>query len=853
MSELPTGTLTFVFTDVEGSTSMVQRLGEGFVSVLESHQQLMRRAFRSGIEVNSEGDGFFYVFRSAGDAVRAACSAQRDLAAFDWPEGGTVLVRIGAHTGEAVLGGDDYAGLDVNRAARIAAAGHGGQILLSAATRILAMSALDEDATLVDLGDHRLRGLAEPEHIYQVVVRGLPSDFPPIATQDTVPNNLPAQPTAFVGRERESREVREHLRRHRLVTLTGPSGSGKTRLAIHVASRAHTEYPDGVFYVPLESLRGAELVAAAIAEHLGIADDDAGSPITAVIDRFRSKSLLLLVDNFEHVLAASEDIATLLAGIPGLDVLATSQRPLRVRAEFAYAVPPMAATEAVELFADLASPDVSLASEDQRLVVEEIVDLLEGVPLALELTAPRVKLFGLTGLRDRLLARLEVPAADLADLPERHRSLDNAISWSYDLLDAADQELLRRLAVFDGGFTLDAAEAIAPTPNATAAGVAELLDRSLLRNRVNRGEVRFSMLESVRLFALGALVDAGDDDDAVSRHAEYFVSLAEAACPKLETDDQRVWLDRLTDEHDNLRAVLRLSRDTEEPDLGLRTAGSIWRFYHRRGHLPEGRRWLELLLSMPGSSPEARVVGMEGLAGISYWQADYAAARELYRALLPLYQELGDDVRVADTLLAIATSSLWLGDVATGRDLAAQARAAYAEAGSRHGPARVTAALAWSVLRSGGPLEESLELWTRAREELAAIGDEGDVRQTTAAVATILHRLGRTREAIDEIRNCLAANIDAGDASGTVMALDFLAAASAATHPEAAVHLAAAVDALQTQAGGGLSAESLDWEPVREQVAATMDVAAIDAAWNAGAGYSLEEAMALGRKIAGLD
>lgn len=849
MAELPTGTVTFVFTDIEGSTSMLQRLGDDFLGVLEEHHRLIRDAFGEGTEIRSEGDAFFYVFPSAPAAIRAACSAQRHIAAFDWPEGGSVLVRIGMHTGEGVLGGDDYVGIDVHRAARIVAAGHGGQILISEATRLLSATVFNEDVVLTDLGEHRLKDLHQPEHIFQVVVGGLPNDFPPIASLDVAPNNLPSQPTSFVGRARESDEVRSLLGQHRLVTLTGASGTGKTRLAIHVATAAQSEFPDGVYFVPLDSLASAELVATAIADGLGIVDESNGSTLEAVIETARTKTMLVLLDNFEHVLPASADVSALLVDAPALTVLATSQRPLRIRGEHPYQVPPMSIDEATALFVDLT--DAGGISDDQRPVVEAIVELLDRVPLAIELTAPRMNLFGLAGLRDRLTERLEVPEAGLGDAPERHRSLTNAISWSYDLLDPEHRSLLRQLSIFEGGFTLDAAEAVADTSTGTTEGVAELLDRSLIRNRVQRGEVRFSMLESVRRFALDELSDAGEDAAAAERHAHYFVSLTETAAPELEGAGQQVWVDRFADELDNVRAVLRLSRDTGDPDLGLRTAGSIWRFYHRRGHLVEGREWLELLLEMEDASPAARAIGLEGLAGIEYWQADYSGARDHYEELLALYEALGQQTKVADTLFALATTTQWLDDLAGGRAYAEQAQVAYEAAGAPHGAARVAAGLAWNAWRSGGDLEGALELWTEARALSVAIGDESEVRQHNAAISAILLQLGRTGEAIEVAAECLDAMVEAADAPGTIMAIDFLSAAVAGEEPEAAVSLAAAAESLRSEAGGGISAESVDLEPVRSQVAGVLDPAAIDAAWDEGAELSFEEAAALGFEVVG--
>ena len=844
--DLPTGTVTFVFTDIEGSTAMLQRLGDAFVEVLEDHNEAMRSALATGTEVRSEGDAFFYAFSSAPDALRAAVDAQRRLDALTWPEGGTVRVRMGMHTGEGTAGGDDYVGLDVHRAARIAAAGHGGQILLSDAARVLASSAVTGDITTRDLGEHRFKDLDQPERVHQVVVRDLPADFPPIRSLDAAPNNLPVQPTAFVGRDHEVEEVSRLLQSARMVTLTGPGGTGKTRLAVHVASESLDRFSDGIYYVPLESVRGSELVLPTIATELGVADEG------AVPDRLGSGASLLVLDNFEHVIDAAPEIAALLGDAPGVTVLVTSQAPLRLRGEQIYPVPPLDAGEGVELFVDLvaATDPTFQLTDDNRDIVERIVARLEGMPLAIELTAPRVQLFGLAGLDDRLSERLEVPATGFADLPERHRTLAAAIAWSYELLGEGEQSLLRQLGVFDGGFTLDAAEAVAvPGPAIDVVeGVASLLDRSLLRQQVKRGGARFFMLESIRQFALDALNEAGEFDAAAQRHGEYFAELAETARPILGGAGQEVWLDRLADEYGNIRAVLRRSRDAGQPDPGLRTAGSIWQFYHRRGHLVEGREWLELLLQLPGASPLARAEGMDGLAAVTYWQADYEGAERLYTEVLDLFRGLGDQVREADTLFALSTTTGWRGDLEAGLAFAEEARTLYEEAGAAHGAARVTGTIAWTTWQSGH-LEEALELWAEARAMYIALGDFGEQRQADVAAAAGLHQLGRDGEAVALLGDTLEAMVEADDVSGTVVALDFLASVTVFTAPEPAVRLAGAAAQLRAEMGGGLSAEAANLEPVRSGAGAAMEAGAIDASWDAGAELSFEEAVELGRAV----
>jgi len=532
-------------------------------------------------------------------------------------------------------------------------------------------------------------------------------------------------------------------------------------------------------------------------------------------------------------------------------LLVTSQSPLRIRGERIYPVPPLASNEAVELFTELAAAaDPSFAVDDtNRGTIEEVVALLDGMPLALELTAPRIQLFGLEGLRDRLVDRLEIPSASIADLPERHRTLHDAITWSYDLLSDDDQAVLRQLSVFDGGFTLEAAEAVVTPLDAVVAGVASLLDRSLIRHHVQRGEARFSMLESIRMFAVGALEDSGQYDATAQRHGEYFAALAETAMPLLEGAAQQVWMDRLGDEHDNIRAVLRLSRDSDQPDLGLRTAGSIWRFFHRRGHLLEAHDWLDVLLGLPGSSMQARAVGVEGLAGITYWQADYAEAERLYSELVGIYRELGDEKKAADALLSLAGTTQWLGDSDRALQLATEARAAYQTVGDMEGAARVAGLIARNTWQAGH-LDEALELWAEARAAYAALGNDGEVRQTDAGIAAVLHQLGRTDEAVILLGEVVEAMVDADDVSGTIMAIDFLAAVAGATNAEPAVRLAGAADSLRAEAGGGLSAESVGLDPARSVASGTMDGTEIDTAWSQGQALTLEEAVVLARKVA---
>ncbi|MET1232036.1 MAG: adenylate/guanylate cyclase domain-containing protein, partial [Candidatus Limnocylindrales bacterium] len=515
----PTGTVTFLFTDIEGSTRLVERLGTtAYTDVLERHQQLMRAALAAtgGREIKTEGDSFFVVFRSAPSAVEAAVTAQRALAAEPWPDGVAVSVRMGMHTGEGVVAPDsDYVGLDVHRAARIAGAGHGGQVLVSGTTRALTETSLPAGVTLRDLGEHRLKDLSRSERIAQLAIAGLPDQFPPLRTLDATPNNLPILPTSFVGRVHEVAEARRLLTTTRLLTLTGPGGTGKTRLALQVAAESIEDFPDGVFFVPLEPVSEGVLVAPAIAACLGVREGET-TIAERVADYIRSRRILLVLDNFEQVMDAAALMGDLLKAGPDLRLLVTSRSPLHVYGEQEYPVPPlgipdpanlpqleaMAQYEAVALFiarAMAAKPDFAVTNENAPAVAA-ITARLDGLPLAIELAAARVKLLNPQAMLPRLESRLALLGGGARDLPARQQTLRGAIDWSYGLLDEAQRSLFARASVFSGGFDLEAAEAICGPAIGGGPfldvldGLGDLADQSLVRQLEEHDLVRFRIL-----------------------------------------------------------------------------------------------------------------------------------------------------------------------------------------------------------------------------------------------------------------------------------------------------------------------------------------------------------------------
>ncbi len=671
----PTGEVTFLFTDIEGSTKLVDRLGTAaWRPILARHRELVRASLAAdaGIEIATEGDSFFAVFREPADAVRAVAAAQRSLVAEPWPDGAAIRVRMGLHTGLGELDADGaYVGHDVHRAARVAAAASGGQVLLSEATVTVVEARLPDGVSLRALGAHRLKDL-RPERIAQLVVEGLPADFPPIRSLDARPNNLPLELTSFVGRERELEEVKGLLSTARLVTLTGPGGTGKTRLALQVAADVADEYPDGTWFVPLGTIADASLVVPAIARSVGVGDDPSRSPIDVLATELEPKRALLVIDNVEQVRAAAGDIGELLRRAGRIRILATSRAPLRISGEQEYPVPGLPAPPDIDRLGALererlpaalraGAPEALVAFESVRLFVARggsvkpgfavtaanagdvaaIVAHLGGVPLAIELAAARLRFLTPAAIHERLEGRLDLPGAGAADVPERQRSLRGAIVWSHELLDPPARRLFERLGVFMGGFDLARAEAVAGSASELGIdvldGLASLVDQSLVRSDEVGGESRFSMLEPIREYALERLEASGDLELVSERHARASLALAQELQPELNGDRQREALDRLELEHANLRAAIDWADAHADPDCALGIPIAIWRMWQRRGYLREARIRVGGLIGRPWfatAPPRLRAKTHEAMGGIVYWHGQVYGAHEDYEAAL---------------------------------------------------------------------------------------------------------------------------------------------------------------------------------------------------------------------------
>jgi predicted ATPase/class 3 adenylate cyclase len=699
---LPTGTVTFLFTDIEGSTRLVQALGDDWVPVLEAHNHLIEKAIteNNGVVVKTEGDSFFAVFSAAHDALQASVQAQRGLMDHPWPSEGVVRSRMGLHTGLGALGASDYVGLDVHRAARIADSAHGGQVVLSEPTAVLVERSLPEGVSLRDLGKHRLKDLSEPEAILQVVSPGLQSEFPLLRTLDAIPNNLPKLLTSFVGRDRELAEAVRLLGATRILTFTGPGGTGKTRLSLQLAAEVADGYPDGVFFVDLAPINDVEVIPSRILETLGIQVSTRKEPPAMRLNsQLADKGVLLILDNFEQLLDGAPLVAELLRASPRTKVLVTSRAPLRISGEQELPVPPLGITgvdpgadletlmqsEAIRLFTDRAMavrPDFRL-TVDNASAVAELVGRLDGLPLAIELVASRLRLLPVDQILSRLSARML--SSGSVDLPARQRTIDSAIAWSYELLAEPERKLFARFAVFSAGARLEEVEAVCgPTEELgeeVIDSLSTLVEQSLIRRVDAEGRLRFRMLHVIQEFALERLTESGEAAAIARRHLETYATYVESVAPELLGRDRRMWLDLLEQDQDNLRAALDWAVESGDADLAFRLSSAAWRLWQARGHLHEARRRLDEVLALEGGEPKNRAKALEALGGILWWQSDLEKALEVYRETVRMHRSLGDPKELANALYNVSLATVFVQDANASRDALDEAEALYRELG----------------------------------------------------------------------------------------------------------------------------------------------------------------------------
>jgi predicted ATPase/class 3 adenylate cyclase len=827
MSALPTGTVTFVFTDIEGSTKLAQETAHVYREVVEQHADLIRSATSrfGGEVVSTEGDSFFLVFRSPKQAISAAIEFQRGFRDHGFPHGRPLLVRTGIHTGEGVLGGQNYLGLDVNRAARICEAGHGGQVLVSQVTAALVERDLPAGTSLRALGSHRLKDLAVPEVIFQVVAEGLPSEFPSLRSADNRLSNLPVQLTTFVARP-EVGAVVSAISDSRLVTLTGAGGTGKTRLALEAASQVLSRFEDGVWFVRLAPISDPDLLTSTVAMTLGLqpSPDD---PDRRLVEYLRTRTLLLVLDNFEQILEAGQRVSTWLQGAPDLHLLVTSRGRLHISGETELAIPPLGLPAesdlrhpdslrqfpSIQLFeerAKAARPDFQLTGENAGKVAE-IVGSVDGLPLAIELAASRIRLLSVEALAERLSSRLGLLTGGARDLPERHRTLRSTIAWSYDLLENDQRQLFRRLGVFVGGFDLEQAETVcAPDLGVDLLeGLSNLADQSLLRAAGSLGASRFLMLSTIREFALDELAASGERQEIERRHAQAFLQLAERAAPEYTRRQSRTWLDRVEADHDNLRAALRWALDAREGEIAQRLTGALWRFWQMRGYLQEGRERAAAALAAPGGSSLSMMRAEEAAGGLAYWQADSEDAARHYERALELARETGDPYEIANAINNLSSMRAMTVTPEAALELIDEGLQLAEPLGDPVLLGRLRFAKGTNYFLREDPETEQPDLalseYARAADYLDGTDSTFDIGWTARMRGILTLGLGRYDEAETYLRAGLSQFVAAGDLSALPLHIsDFARLALIKGNDEEAIVLAGAVANLQSVSETGL-------------------------------------------------
>jgi predicted ATPase/class 3 adenylate cyclase len=767
VAELPTGTVTFLFTDIEGSTRLLHELGPAYADSFAEHRRMLRECFarHGGVEVDTQGDAFFVAFGRASDALTAARRAQDALAQ------GPIRVRMGVHTGEPAVTEEGYVGIDVHRAARIAAAGHGGQILVSQSTRDL----IGADG-LRDLGEHRLKDLAEPERIYQLG----DVEFPPLKSLNAT--NLPLSAEPLVGRKKELADVLRMIRidRARLVTVTGPGGVGKTRFALEVGAELVEDFRYGIWFVNVAAVRDPGLVLPTIAGSLGAK--------AGLTEHISDRAMLILVDNFEQVVRAGSDLTVLMSRCPNLVLLVTSRERLQVGGERHYPMRPLAESPAVELFRQRAAA-TSPAFEARYEDVAALCDRVDRLPLAIELAAARVTVLSVEAIEERLIGRLDLLKAGRRDLPERQRTLRATMQWSHALLTRTEQRLFRRLAVFTGGFTLDAAESVA---GAKLESLASLVDKSL----VVSNEGRFRLLEVLRQYAAEHLSGSSEAERMRLCHAHYFLQLAKRDLPRHE------WTSVMRQEHENILAALDALHDLGRENLELELAACASAFWHAAGYVSQGRIRLEGALERaPLSPPEVRASALQQAASLAHDAGDYAVSERHAREHLKLAEKILKPRSGVFASLGIVAEERGDFDEADSFHTAALDIARRAE--SKMGAAVALNNLG-NVALARGDLAKASELFRESLSLARNLGDPEGIAIGLNNLALVELESSNEGAALELYRECLATAEAGGFKPGIVWTAIGTAAVLVKNDAATAVRLLGAADAALGEFGAAL-------------------------------------------------
>lgn len=714
---LPEGTVTFLRSDIEGSMELVRALGHRFDEANAEHHAIVRTAVAAnhGELVRTEGDAVFAVFSAAGEAARAAIEIQHAMATHVWPGQHPLKLRIGIHVGSATRTGDDYGGFEVNRAARIAGAGWGGQTIISDPVRALLEGEFGSDWHIRDLGRHRLKGVPAPERLFQLEAPGLPTSFPPLRSGYGPSEHLPGRVSSFVGRTADLRALEELFDHTRLLTLTGPGGTGKTSLALELSRRRAEGFADGAWYVDLQAVRDPDMVRSEVATALSLLDGPAGPAADRLLAYVAEQELLLLIDNFEQVLDAAPLVAELIAASPRSKVVVTSRMALRLSSEQEFSVQPLGwrpqddgeEGEAVRLFVERARrarPDLALDATTLD-VVREICRLVDGLPLAVELCASRAAALPVTVIRDRLAGRLSLPGSGPRDLPDRQRTIESTVAWSHDLLDEPLKVLFACLGVFRESFDYDQAETICGPSDRLGVdvldGLVQLAERSLLSRVDDRvGGVRFGMLETIRSFAAARLDESGRRDELQMRHADAYIALASEAAPQLEEWDPRPARDRLEADDANLRAAIDWALERGEVRRVHAVVGSLWRYWQLTGRLSEAGDRITAALAMPGADEPTheRLQVLAARASTAYWRGDMATALRGYEHQRDEASQLDDIAQVADAWYSLIFAYGFPGDLEASVQAQANARGAFEQLGDSEGLEKVELAALTTLL-----------------------------------------------------------------------------------------------------------------------------------------------------------